>query len=137
MQKSIILLMPLGSDFSVEFNGWILDRARTLLEQPQSARHECGARRVGVNMTSYATGGGGYLSPYPLSLSPGPPVAWWRRLLERLVGHLAALLFSIVFSIPFLIDLCSILPPSMAPKINQNQKTKKDAKMHPILGSVF
>ena len=27
-----------------------------------------------------------------------------RRLLERLVGHLAALLFSIVFSMPFFID---------------------------------
>ena len=44
--------------------------------------------------------------------------------------------FCIVFSMPFWIDFWSILPPNMAPKIDQNRK-KIDVRMHPILDSIF
>ena len=36
-------------------------------------------------------------------------------------SSIAALLFSISFSVPFLIDLGSILPPNLAPKIHHNR----------------
>ena len=74
--------------------------------------------------------------PTPSPWARAAPANPWRRLQEPLVGHFAAVLFSIVFSIPFLIVFGSILPPNMAPKINQHL-LKTDAKLHPILGSVF
>ena len=61
---------------------------------------------MGENPPSLCGGGEVYptlkggTSPWARA-GPGPRS---RRLLERLVGHLAALLFSIVFSMPFLID---------------------------------
>ena len=39
----------------------------------------------------------------------------------RLFRYLAAFLFSVIFSMPFLVDLGSILPPNLPPKIHQNR----------------
>ena len=57
------------------------------------------------NLSGFNPPGRGLPLPLPPLPGPGPGgAARYRRLLERLVGHLAALLFSIVFSMPFLID---------------------------------
>ena len=107
------------------------------LEHPGSARHKCGARRVGVNSTSYAPMGGRvYPSPYPL---PGP---WIPRIQDRrgfffrFFCHLAVLHFFIVFSIPFLMPLGSIFPANLLPQIHQNP-SKIDAKMPSHVDFVF
>ena len=56
--------------------------------------------------------------------SPGPRTpgaAGGRSHFLRLFRYLDPFLFSVVFSMPFLIDLGSILPPNLAPKIHQNR----------------
>ena len=77
---------------------------------------------------------GGLVRPRPVGLdglallkgvdSPGVRNRWaptpWDSLL-RLFGHFGCRLFFIVFSMPFLIDLGSILPPNLPPKIHQNR----------------
>ena len=56
--------------------------ARTLLEQPKSARHKCGARRVGVNNTSYAPREEGFTPP-PTPALGSPPLGALGKCRER------------------------------------------------------
>ena len=56
-------------------------------------------------------------------------VAHPRGLLERLVGHLAALLSPIVFSIPFLIDFSLILV-GLGGQVGRQNRTKIDQKRY-------
>ena len=87
--------------------------------------------------------------PFPSSLgegftppptpSPGPqtpriPTPCY--VLLRLFGHLDAIHFSFPFSMPSWIDLGSIFPPNLPPKIHQNP-LKIDAKMPSHLDSIF
>ena len=92
------------------------------LELHGSARHECGARRVGLQGPPFPRRQ--LLSTPPPTPSPGTRTRGLRRrwdLLLRLFCHLVALRFFIVFSMPFLNDLGSILPPNWDPKIHQNR----------------
>ena len=56
--------------------------------------------------------------------------------LLQLFGYLDAIHFSIAFSMPSWVDLGSIFPPNLPPKIHQNP-LKIDAKMPSHLDSIF
>ena len=71
--------------------------------------------------------------------SPGPwtpRIAKCQNVLFRFCGHLGAFHFSIAFSMPLGIDLGSIFPPNLLPKIHQNP-LKIDAKMPSHLESII
>ena len=65
-----------------------------------------------------------------------PPPAGRQSVVFRSSGHLGAFHFSIAFSMPLGIDLGSIFPPNLPPKIHQNP-LKIDAKMPSHLDSIF
>ena len=97
------------------------------------------ARRSPIILARRLAGGGGVYLTLKGGTSPGP---WTPRIatpcyvLLRLFGHLDAIHFSFPFSMPSWIDLGSIFPPNLPPKIHQNP-LKIDAKMPSHLDSIF
>ena len=65
-----------------------------------------------------------------------PPPAGGQSVVFRSSGHLGAFHFSIAFSMPSWIDLGSIFPPNLPPKIHQNP-LKIDTKMPSHVDSIF
>ena len=83
------------------------------------------ARRSPSILTHRLPGGGGVY----LTLKGGTSPGLW-------TPHLDAIHFSFPFSMPSWIDLGSIFPPNLPPKIHQNP-LKIDAKMPSHLDSIF
>ena len=97
---------------------------RGVARRGEARRGEAWLGRRGAKIGPRCVEGGGV---YPTLKGGTSPGVWTQRAPTnldfelRLFGHLVALLFFIVFSMPFLIDLGSILPPNLAPKIHQNR----------------